>query len=230
VNRTLLALAVVAAAGLPAFGQAPPAYPPAAASRPAAAASSGRSKVAIMNINKVIKNYNRANQLGQNVANNAKVYAEQLNALRAKATAEQNKMQNAKTEQERAASEKVLTNLQREAQDKNAEAEKEIRKQQAQVLVQIYKDVESVVAALAASNDLDMVLSYPDAPSETEASSEATIIRKMQAPALMPIFYNRNALDITDAVVQTLNKSFPAPPPTAQPGGAAPGGTTPPSN
>ena len=72
---------------------------------------------------------------------------------------------------------------------------------------------------MAASNNFDIVLSYPDATEDAEMYTQDNVVRKLAAQAAMPLFYKPH-VDMTNAVIQTLNASYPAPagrPPSPRP-------------
>ncbi len=63
---------------------------------------------------------------------------------------------------------------------------------------------------MAASNNFDIVLSYPDATEDAEMYTQDNVVRKLAAQAAMPLYYKPH-VDMTGAVIQTLNASYPAP-------------------
>src|SRR5206468_2114956 len=83
------------------------------------------------------------------------------------------------------------------------------------ISVQLYKEIETTVASIARSYDLELVLMYPDATTDAEAASPANVFKRLSAPAALPIYLSPS-IDITDAVVKTLNVQFPPPPPQPQ--------------
>ena len=117
--------------------------------------------------------------------------------------------------------------LQREMQDLDAEARKDIGNHQGTIATSIYNDIQGVVQRVAVTNGFDIVLSYPDATSDNDMVSQANIVRKLASQAAIPI-YHKPHVDLTDAIVQTLNATYPVPktpaasaPPAA--GAGAPG-------
>jgi Skp family chaperone for outer membrane proteins len=183
---------------------APPASPTAPANVPG-------TRVAVVNINKVLKNYNKAQGLNNAIRGKVQGYATQMNAKR-------DEMQKLQAElakptlppQQKEQIEKQVVNLQRYLQDIDNEARKVIGKEQGDIAVQIYKEIEGVIRAVATMNNFDLVLSYPDATEDAEMYVQDNVVRKLAAQAAMPLYYKAH-IDITSAVITTLNASYPAP-------------------
>ena len=74
---------------------------------------------------------------------------------------------------------------------------------------------------MAKSNGFDLVLSYPDATDPSERYSQDNIVRMLASQGAMPLYY-KSHIDMTDAVVKTLNLSYPATTAAAPPAGAPP--------
>jgi hypothetical protein len=68
-------------------------------------------------------------------------------------------------------------------------------------------DVRAVVERTAQAYGFDMVLHFNDAVTKDEYWSAPNIARKMQAGALMPMYY-AGSLDISQTVVTTLNAAY----------------------
>ena len=126
------------------------------------------------------------------------------------------------TPQNREQMEKSVLNLQRQLQDLDNEARRVISKEQADIAVNIFKEIEQVVEAVAKTNNFDLVLSYPDGTTKDELYSQENVVRKLASQGTIPLFYKPH-IDLTNAVVQTLNASFPAPvTPSSPPAPSAP--------
>jgi Skp family chaperone for outer membrane proteins len=189
---------------------------------PTAPASPQRpgTAVAVINMNSVLKNYLRAQELNTKIKNKVQFFSNQMNQRRdeiQKRQAELTKPTIAPAQKE--TYEKDILRLQRELQDLDAQARKEIGKEQGDIAVQIYKEIEGVIQAVAAANGFDLVLSFPESASTDAAEmySQDNVVRKMAAPAAIPLFYKPH-IDLTNAVVQTLNTRYP--PSTATPAAA----------
>jgi len=180
-----------------------------ATAAPTTAASLPGTRVAVVNINKVLKNYGKAQSLNNAIRNKVQGYAKMMNDRR-------DEMQKAQAElakpnitpQMKEQLEKQVVNLQRQLQDIDNEARKVISKEQGDIAVQIFREIEGVIRAVATSNNFDLVLSYPDATEDNEMYVQDNVVRKLAAQAAMPLYY-KPQVDMTAAVIQTLNASYP---------------------
>lgn len=173
------------------------------------------TRVAIVNINSVLKNYNKAQSLNSSIKLKVQSYADRMNKLKeevAKIQAELPKPSTTKDLREQY--EKQVVALQRQLQDLDNEARKVISADQASIAVQIFREVEQVINAVAATNNFDLVLSFPDATTQEDFYSQDNVVRKLASQAAIPLYYKKH-IDLTDAVIKTLNASFPAPAPAA---------------
>jgi Skp family chaperone for outer membrane proteins len=175
------------------------------------------TRVAIVNINKVLKNYNKAQQLNKNIREKVQAYAKQINDRKEDLQKKQIELAKpAITPQDKERLEKEIVNLQRMLQDIDNDARKTISKEQSDIAIAIFREIEGVVRAVATSNNFDIVLSYPDATDEQEMYTQENVVRKLASQAAMPLFYKPH-VDMTSAVITTLNQSYPAPPATGTP-------------
>src|SRR5262245_39992540 len=203
-------------------GTTPPAGGPGGA---APAANAGRD-VAVFNVAKVMKDFQKW-----------QFYANEMNKVRATRTAELAQLGEtlAKMKKEletdpagpnRDAKEKQYKNLARQYQEKSDEVRKQIDEQSSKHLKELHDDIKVVVEAVANRNGFGVVFAYPDATTEEEKKSPMYFELKLRPSAAMPFFVSSNC-DITEAVIQTLNKYRPSPGPIATTGGTAPVGTPP---
>jgi Skp family chaperone for outer membrane proteins len=189
-------------------GSARPPVQQASATAPAATAAPG-TRVAVVNINTVLKNYQKAQSLNNAIKQDVQSYATQMNQKRDEINRLQAELTKPTTTQpQKEQWEKQVVNLQRALQDLDNEARKVISKKQGDIAVQIFREIEGVVQAVATTNNFDLVLSYPDATTEAELYSQDNVVRKLASQAAIPLFYKPH-IDITSAVVQTLNARYP---------------------
>ncbi|MBX7105713.1 MAG: OmpH family outer membrane protein [Gemmataceae bacterium] len=224
-NKSIAALAgavAIGAVGLQALAQ--PGKAP--ATNPGAApAMTGvvPTRTAVLNINKVLKNFNKAQQLNNIISTRVNGYGQQITQMRDELGKLQAEVAKAVTQEQKDQLQKRAVEIDRKMQDLDAEARKDISAQQGTIAVGIYKDIEGVIQRVAAANGFDLVMSYPDATTDAEMYTQPNVVRKLASQAAIPLYYKAH-IDITDAVVQTLNATFPvaAPPATtAQPGGTS---------
>jgi Skp family chaperone for outer membrane proteins len=182
-----------------------------APAQPMTGASLPGTRVAVVNINKVLKSYNKAQSLNASIRTKVQSYATQMNAKREEMQKLQAELAKPTiTQQQKEQIEKQVVNLQRYLQDIDNEARKVIGKEQGDIAVQIFKEIEAVIKAVATTNNFDLVLSYPDATEDNEMYIQDNVVRKLAAQAAMPMYY-KPQIDITAAVITTLNASYPAP-------------------
>jgi Skp family chaperone for outer membrane proteins len=191
-------------------------------------------RTAVLNINKVLKNFNKAQQLNNMISTKVNAYGQQITERRDKLVKLQNDLQKTLDPAQRDAMEMQGKQLEREMQDIDLQAKKDISAQQGTIAVGIYKDIEGVIQRVAVANGFDLVMSYPDAMTPEDLYSQQNVVRKLASQAAIPIYYKPH-IDISDAVVQTLNATFPVPPvpPTtsaATPPSAPPTATPPATN
>jgi hypothetical protein len=94
-------------------------------------------------------------------------------------------------------------------------------------LLQVYREIKSVVDAVAQAQDLDLIFGYIDAADDQDPNAAVMSAQlKLQATAAIPLF-SKPSMDVTETVVLTLNKHYPAPPAVKQAGATAPAAGTP---
>jgi Skp family chaperone for outer membrane proteins len=195
--------------------------PPAAPAPTAAPSSLPGTRVAVVNINKVLKEYQKAQSLNNSIKVKVQGYARRMEEKRKELTDRQAELTKPGiTAPQREQIEKQILALQRELQDIDAEARKVIGKEQGDIAVMIFREIEMVIQAVATANGFDLVLSYPDATDPAEVYAQDNIVRKLASQAAMPLFYKPH-IDMTRAVIDTLNRSYPPAAGAATPGGAA---------
>lgn len=228
-KRTFTRLAAVATVGLAL------AFTPAAVAQgtPASGGSERPTpraqRIVIVNIAKVLRDYNKANFVGAEITRKRVAYVNQVNTKREK-LAELNKMYNSSADpvQKKALQEQALA-VQREIEDIDRKAQQELTTLSNDTIVKVYQEIKGVIYDIAKTNNLDMVLCYPAATKAEDENSPQVAQLMLQTPALIPFYHS--GMDITKVVVDTLNARYPSPPapPVTTAGGTEPGpmGTTP---
>jgi Skp family chaperone for outer membrane proteins len=174
------------------------------------ASQTQRSKIALINIAKVLKEYKRANVQGKEIAEKRKQYLDQVNALRNAINDKNKQIADPKTLQAQKESlQKEMVGLQRQIEDIDRVAQKELTELSNNTIVKVYNEIQETTKAFADAYGFELILAYPDATTPTEANSPVVAQLKLQTPALMP-FYHKN-VDITDSVIKALNDRYPAP-------------------
>jgi Skp family chaperone for outer membrane proteins len=181
------------------------------------AAAPQRSKIALVNIAKVLRNFNKATAAGKELADLRADFIARMNKKRGEIAERQQTIAKspatAASAAERDKLEKEITQLQREIQDLDRDAQKKLGTMSNDTIVRVYQDIKGIIEAIAVANGMELVLCYPDATLPTEENTPSIAQLKLQTPAAMP-FYQRQ-LDITDAVIQTLNARNPVAAPAA---------------
>ncbi|HEX3150991.1 MAG TPA: OmpH family outer membrane protein [Gemmataceae bacterium] len=223
-KRTFTRLAAIATVGTAlAFAPAVSAQP-AAGGSPAPAAPRAQ-RICIVNIAKVLQSYNKANFQGAEITKKRQVYVTQVTALRDQLAAVNKEFQTTQNPDLKKQLQEKGLSFQRQIEDIDRKAQAELTQLSNDTIVRVYQEIKGVIADIAKTNNLDMVLAYPAATKETEENSPQVAQLMLQTPALIP-FYHRG-MDITDVVVQTLNARYPSDPPPAPPVSTTSGTTTP---
>jgi Skp family chaperone for outer membrane proteins len=222
VKRTFTRLAALATVGT-ALALAPAAHAqPAAGGGSPAPAPTPSQRICIVNIAKVLRDYNKANFKGAEITRKRQAYVTQVQALRDQlASINADYQKNTNPDMKKQLQEKALS-VQRKIEDIDRTAQQELTSLSNDTIVQVYQEIKGVITDIAKTNNLSMVLAYPAATKESEENSPQVAQLMLQTPALIP-FYHRG-MDITDVVVQTLNARYPSPPapPISTVGGTEP--------
>jgi len=221
-----LTVLTVALAAVPlALLVASPVTAQAPATPPAAAAPATGRGVAVFNVPKVMREYKKWQYFAAEVNRDRAEKAALLSKKQSEGIDLQNRI---KTEAVKAKQDEMtqqLILLQRQLEDMEKVARKDIDEKSMAHLRTLFGELRKVVDAVATTNGFDLVLAYPDASTEEEKASPVYLEMKLRTPAAMP-FYVSPGIDITEVVIQTLNKNFPAPGPIPSPvtpvGGTAP--------
>jgi len=180
------------------------------------------SRIALINLSHVLKNYQKAvafnnemKDLITPLVQKQKGKAAQYEALVKEAQAKPD---------QREVYEKQLRNLKRDLEDGGNEAELSIQRKQNDMLVTLFKEIQEACQRVAMAQGYDLVLHYNDATTSQEYWSFGNISRKLQAGACMPLHYGPG-VEITNEVVNALNTAFTRSAPGAATGGAGAGAT-----
>jgi Skp family chaperone for outer membrane proteins len=217
----MMALGVVALGILCYVGRSWAQTQAAPASAPQAGAAP-RTKVALLNLTYVIKNYTKYISFQEEIKGIIKPFQGTDAQLR-KEGEELSKQVSATTAAEkRAEVERKLKDLQRKIEDNNAEAKLVLGKKSDDQMKILYMDVLEAAQRYAVSHEFDLVLHYNDAVTKEDYFSAPNIARKVQTGALMPL-YAAPGMDISTEVVNMLNYNLR--PANSQGAAPATGGT-----
>lgn len=177
---------------------------------PAAQPTPQRPRIAIVNIAKVLRDYQKAASDGKAITAKRQEWVNVMQPKRDKMAelSKQIPTTPSVTEKERLQQQALAIN--RELEDLERQAQKELGDLTDKTIVEVYQNIKSVINDIAVTNNLDLVMCYPDASLPEDDKKPAVAQLKLQSPALIP-FYQRG-MDITEVVVVTLNRRHPAPP------------------
>ena len=170
-------------------------------------------RIVIVNIAKVLRDYDKANFQGAEITKRRQEYVTQVNALREQLAVVQKDFTNAQVPEEKKKHQEKALAIQRKVEDIDREAQLELTKVSNDTIVRVYQEIKGVIADIATTNNLDMVLCYPAASKAEDENSPQVAQLMLQTPAMIP-FYHKG-MDITEVVVKTLNARYPSAKPTA---------------
>ena len=187
VNKSTATLAVcvlVASVAVQALAQNTPAgkspIQPTNATQPAATTAAPAVvpvRVAVLNTNKVLKQFNKAQQMNNFIQGIVQSYGQQINNKRDEGTKLNAELQKTVDPVQGENIKKRITQLEREMQDLDAEARKEISSKQGSIAIEIFKNIEEVTQRVAIANGFDLVLACPDATNEQDLYSQPNVVR-----------------------------------------------------
>lgn len=228
-KKAVLAAGIFLALGVlwyvsPLSGQTPPpANNPQAAPTQAAPA---RTRIAIMNLAYVIKNYDKYKRFQDEIKSILEPFQKKDTELRQK----MEELQRAAAALPRQGQqghgeelEKQAREIKRQLEDNQAEFKLRLGKRSDDEMKIVFQDACLAAQSYARSHDFDMVLHYNDAVTPEDFLSPQTIARKLNTGGLMPLYIQQN-MDISQEVVKILNynvsaTSPPNTPATQQTGG-----------
>jgi Skp family chaperone for outer membrane proteins len=185
-----------------------------------AAAPAPRTRVALLNLTYVMKNYAKFITFQEEMKKSFTPFQQFERDKKAAAETLSKEAQDPKTaESRRDDLVKQLKGIQRELEDNKAAAQAFLGKKGDEQMKILYLDIMEAAQRYARAHDFELVLHYNDATTREDFLSPQNIARKLQAGALMPL-YAVAGLDISKEVVEALNYPLRG----QVPAGAAPGG------
>ncbi len=191
-----------------------PAQPPAGA-----APKPMTGKVAVFNVAKVMRDYKKWQHFAGVMNTKRTEAAATLAKSRAQITELQSAAQIEKLPSKQEEIAKKLVEAQRVFEDTQRTIGKQLDDESAAYLRNLFVEIQRCVQAVVESNGFDLVFAYPDAITSEERTSPMYFDLKLRPQAAMP-FYVSPGADMTDILIETLNKNFP--PPVTQAGATAP--------
>jgi Skp family chaperone for outer membrane proteins len=180
-----------------------------------------RTRIAVINLQQVIKNYVKWQEFEKTYKAGLEHYDKQFEVKKAEALKIKNDLAKlAPDAQGRDAMEQRLRQLDFEVQTLSDQAKKELGAYRDKMAVQIYQEIEAAVKVYARANDLEMVMHYYDAIAPADLYHPANVQRKIQTGSCIPMFMHPG-MDITQPIIEMLNQRVNA---TPAPTNATPGG------
>jgi Skp family chaperone for outer membrane proteins len=208
---TLGIVAYVGSRGWAQGQQANPTYTqPAAAAATTAAPQAAplRTRIAVVNLLQVIKNYQKCkvceDSIRQEFSLLDKQFEEKKKLFQTYKVQYDNPQTPANTHDEL---ERKMKALQREMQDMDEEAKQRLNKQRGDLAVTLYREIEDAVQCYAKAYDIELVLHYNDAAVPNEMYNPLNVQRKIQSGGCTPM-YVAPGMDITMAIVGNLNARY----------------------
>jgi Skp family chaperone for outer membrane proteins len=171
-----------------------------------------RTRIAIVNLTYVIKNYDKYKQFQEEmkaligpIQKRDAELREQFKELRDKAE----KLNKSTAKNEKSGEKKELEEKAREIQKQlteiGEETKKKLAKRSDEEMKTLFKDVEEAARDYAGAHDIDLVLQYNDAITKEDYYSGQNIARKLSASGLMPLYVSEG-MDISKDILDNLNK------------------------
>lgn len=223
----------IAGLGLAGLAWAQQGQPPVRPAAPVAAgqpnAPTPRTRVAVVNMAFVIKNYQKFQATQQDSERQLKVMEDQLENKKKLLMGMKTETENPQTTpQRREQLEHDMRKVQHEMQEMGDDFKMQFGKRQGEVFVQMYREIQDAVQSYARASDLEMVFHYNDAVTPADMYHPMNIQRKLQGGGCMPM-YIAPGMDISERIVSMLNSRYQAAAPAAPAPGVQPVGFQQPS-
>jgi Skp family chaperone for outer membrane proteins len=210
VKRTFTTLAGMIALGLGLFACAGE-----------ASAQAPTSRIKVVNIWMVVKNYKRTEALRAELQGIIKGYDDELKQTKTDLEGRKTQIKDADNNKYTDEQKKALVNevkrLERILTDKGEEMREKLIKKESEQAIGVFHEIEDAIGRVAKSGGAELVLIYGDTPDEKDRNVAANLARKINTSACLPL-YMAPGVDITTEVLTLLNAKYPA---------AAGGGTPP---
>ncbi len=187
---------------------------------PAGAAPAARSptKVAVFNVMKVLKDYQKFQSFVGTMTAKRNAAMAQMAPLRATILKLQDDLSKEPLPTKRDDLTKTLVNEQRKFEDAERQITASLDGESANYLRVVYGEIQQCVKAIVDANGYELVFAYPDAVDEKEMENPLYFNAKLRSQAAMPFYVSPQA-DMTGVLVLTLNRNF-KPEGAVQPAGA----------
>jgi len=175
-----------------------------------AAAAAPKTKVAVINIMGVVKNYQKWLDFEKAYKDGVKRYDDEFERKKAELLRLKTDLEKSTVDADKEKLSGQMKTIERQAQDLSEEAKRELTKFREAQAVQIYKEIQEATIAYARARDFGLVLHYADATAPAEYYHPVNVLRKLQQQACLPIYVDPE-LDITKPVTEMLNARLATP-------------------
>ncbi len=183
---------------------------PSVAQQPGKPAATPRPTVVMFNMAAVMRDFEKAKYMVAKLNKKRTALSGDLMKWRAEYIETQKFEKEAVDPEEKEEFNKKLLDLARRIEDRDREINKILNDEASNIISSLYDEMYSIVDKLAETNGYQIVLAYPDAVTPEEKKNPFLKELKLKPLAAQP-FYVSPQVDITKAVVTTLNTQYPAP-------------------
>jgi len=174
--------------------------------QPARPAGAAGTRVAMLNLRWVIKNYAKYQDFIAEMKNQEKTFVttmetkqKQLEALAKEAEKLEGPARDAK--------EQEMRSVQHDMEELKLKVRKEVGQRSNDEMVKVYKEVRDAAYRHAQSQGFDLVLHFEGPADSKEVDSPVLVMRNINAGGCVPLYWNPS-LDISGHVLNALNAKF----------------------
>ncbi len=197
--------------------------------KPASAQSAPSTKIGVVNILKVVKDFKKAEALGTRILADVSRYEIDLNKKKEDLKKRQAEIQIMPEGPQKDQFSKDLRHQIEQLQDEDQAAQKDIKTRREDMAVEIHKNIQTVIDSLARHYGFEMVLTCPDVTTPEEHNKIADAMRHITAQGAY-VAWRDPRLDITEDCIKWLNYYYKAPEGSTTAAPANGGNSTAPSN
>lgn len=165
-------------------------------------------KVGVVNLTRVIKQFESANATGDSILKAAKEYEFELKAEKERLDGEEKRVAALPDGDKKDRANKAIGQSRIALQKKDAEYQSIIRKRRDQMAVQVNKQIRDQIERIAHRRDLQLVLTCPDVATKEEEGTVTDAMRRMTASAVW-VAWSDPQLNITEELIAALNNAYP---------------------
>jgi Skp family chaperone for outer membrane proteins len=173
--------------------------------KPAPPAGTASTRVALLNLRWVIKNYDVYKRFMESMKKEEKEFVDAMQVKQKQLEALAKQAENL-VGQQREAKEREMKDLQREMEELKTSVRKAVGSKSNEAMVKVYKAVREAATQHAKANGFALVLHFEGAAEEKEVDSDVLIQRNMNSGGAVPLYWDES-LNISVPVLEALNKA-----------------------